>query len=131
MVARYAAFNVTWQGVERFEEYKQGRKLLEEISRHLRKWDPYSHPRSTAAVTTSGSLTDDSWMDYVVQRSSDQTLATVEYEITPAPFVNIEVGVESNGDLIPNGVDSDTLRRRLWNAAIRGQSITFANSRTR
>ncbi|MBG99289.1 MAG: hypothetical protein CMN58_02955 [Solibacterales bacterium] len=130
VVARYAAFNVTWQGVERFEEYKQGRKLLEEISRHLRKWDPYSHPRSTAAVTTSGSLTDDSWMDYVVQRSSDQTLATVEYEITPAPFVNIEVGVESNGDLIPNGVDSDTLRRRLWNAAIRGQSITFANSRT-
>ena len=31
VVARYAPMNVTWQGVERFEEYADGRALLKEI----------------------------------------------------------------------------------------------------
>ena len=130
VAARYAAFNITWQGVERFEEYKQGRRFLQEIARHLRKWDPYNRPRSSGAVSTSSPLIEDQWMHYVVQRSSDPALAAVEYEMFPAPFVNVEVGVEDTGDSIPNGVDSDTLRKRLWNAAIRGQSVTLANSGT-
>ena len=130
VAARYAAFNITWQGIERFEEYKQGRKFLGEIARHLRKWDPYKRPRSSSAVTTSSALAEDKWMNYVVQRSHDPALATVEYEMYPAPFVNVEVGVEDAGGSIPNGADSDTLRKRLWNAAIRGQSLTFANSGT-
>ena len=130
VAARYAAFNITWQGVERFEEYKQGRKLLQEIARYLGKWDPYKRPRSSSAVTTSSPLAEDEWMNYVVQRSHDPALATVEYEMYPAPFVNVEVGVEDSGGSIPNGADSDTLRKRMWNAAIRGQSLTLANSGT-
>ena len=130
LAARYAAFNITWQGVERFEEYKQGRKFLQEIARYLRKWDPYKRPRSSGAAVTSSPLAEDEWMDYVVQRSHDASLATVEHEMYPAPFVNVEVGVEDEGGSIANGVDSDTLRKRMWNAAMRGQSLTFANSGT-
>ena len=131
LVARYSAMNITWQGVERFEEYEDGRKFLKEINRYIDKWDPYKHPRSTAAVMTSSSLLEDRWMDYVAQRSSDPALATVEHEIHPAPFVNIEVGVESSGAGDQSKfVDSDTMRRRIWNAAVRGQYVTFANAGT-
>ena len=130
LVARYAAFNITWQGVERFEEYKQGRKLLRELFSHVVKWDPYSHPRSSGTAITSSPLVEDDWMDYVVHRSNDTSLATVEYELFSVPFVNIELGVEDAEGSLLNGVNSDTLRKRSWNAALRGQSITFANSKT-
>ena len=139
LVARYAAMNITWQGVERFEEYESSRAFVKEINRYIDKWDPYKHPRSTAAVVTSSPAWEDRWMNYVVQRSWDPSLATVEHEMHPAPFVNIEVGVESAGSA--NGstagstaqsrfVDSSTLRHRIWNAAIRGQYVTFANAGT-
>ena len=131
VVARYSAMNITWQGVERFEEYEDSRKFLKEINRYIDKWDPYKHPRSTAAALTSSSLLEDRWMNYVVQRSSNPALATVEYEIHAVPFVNIEVGVESSGGGDQSKfVDSDTMRSRIWNAAVRGQYVTFANAGT-
>ena len=47
VVARYAAFNVTWQIVDAFEEYENGRELMKEVGLLLKKLDPYQHPRST------------------------------------------------------------------------------------
>ena len=132
LVARYAAMNITWQGVEKYEEYENGRKFLREINTYIERLDPYKHPRSTHTVTTSSPLLGDGWMDYVMQRSSDGNLATVEFAIFPVPFVNAGVALEGHGAGTPGSrhVDSDTLRRRMWNAALRGQYPTFANSGT-
>ena len=44
MVARYAAFNVTWQGLEEFEDYADGRALLKELG--LRSQEAGSVPAS-------------------------------------------------------------------------------------
>ena len=132
LVARYAAFNITWQGVQEFEEYDDGAKLLREINGYIKEMDPYKHPRSTHAVTTSGSLFADGWMDYVVQQSSNTDLAAVEYELYPVPFVNAEFGYEDSGagKSHDHHVDTAEFRRRLWNAAMSGQYVTFGNTGT-
>jgi hypothetical protein len=53
LVGRYGAMNVTWQGVDRFEDYPDGRALLKEIGGLLKQLDLYQHPRTTGARVTS------------------------------------------------------------------------------
>jgi hypothetical protein len=132
LVARYGAYNITWQGVQEFEEYEDGRAFLKEIYGYIQKWDPFQHPRSTHAVKTSSPLMPDGWMNYIVQQSSDVNLAAVDYEITAAPFVNAEFGYEDSGagKSHPHHVDSDEFRRRMWRAAVHGQYVTYGNTGT-
>lgn len=132
LVARYAAYNITWQGVQEFEEYDDGRKLLQEINGYITKMDPYDHPRSTHAVTTSSALAEDKWMNYIVQQSSDVNLAAVEAEIYPMPVINAEFGYEDSGagKSHQHHIDTDEFRRRLWRAAMNGQYVTFGNTGT-
>ena len=119
MVARYAPMNITWQGVDAFEEYENGRELLKEIGGLLKKLDPYQHPRSTGARVTSAPLLDDGWMNYITYHSSDDQVGAIEHQLYAAPAVN--VGGEG-------AVDGDTFRRRLWNSTMNGQYPSFANT---
>lgn len=132
VVSRYAAMDVTWQGVQEFEEYENGRALLKEIGVLLMELDPYSHPRSTHTVSTSAPLLSDKWMNYVVYQSSDDHLGSIEHQLYPAPFVNLEFAYEDSGAgrSHPHHVDTDTFRRRLWNATMNGQYPTFGNTGT-
>lgn len=130
--ARYAAFNVTWQGVQEFEEYPDGRKILKEVYDTVRKWDPYDHPRSTHAVDTSSMLIEDGWMTYIVQQSSAPSLAAIDYQLHAMPVVNSELGYENSGAGASHDhhVSSDEFRRRLWRMAMRGHYTTFGNTGT-
>ncbi len=119
MVGRYAGMNITWQGVDAFENYENGRDLLKEIGVLIKKLDPYQHPRSTGALVTSAPLLEDGWMDYITYQTADDQIEGVEHQIYAAPAVNIGAPVE---------VDADTLRHRIWNAAMNGQYVSFANS---
>lgn len=132
LVARYAAMNITWQGVQEWEEYDDGVRLLKEINDHIGEMDPYKHPRSTHAVTTSGALFEEGWLDYVVQQSSSTDLAAVEYEMYPVPHVNTEFGYEDSGAGKSHGhhVDTTEFRHRMWRAAMNGQYVTFGNTGT-
>lgn len=132
LVARYAALNVTWQGVQEFEEYQDGRALLKEIGLLLKKYDPYNHPRSTHTTATSAPLLGDGWMDYIVYQSSDDQLGAIEHQLYTVPQVNTEFAYEDSGagKSHPHHVDSETFRHRLWNAAMNGQYPTFGNTGT-
>ena len=132
LVARYAAMNITWQGVQEWEEYQDGARLLREIYSYISKMDPYKHPRSTHAVTTSAALFEEGWMDYIVQQSSSTDLAAVEYEMYPVPHVNAELGYENSGagKTHRHHVHTEEFRRRLWRAAMNGQYVTFGNTGT-
>jgi hypothetical protein len=123
LVARYAAMHVTWQGVEDFDSYDNGRALLKEIGGLLKKLDPYDHPRSSGAEVTSSPLFEDGWMTYIVQNSADTQLGSIEHQLYAAPFVNIAVGSPQPG---VQGVDA--VRRQAWNAAMNGQYPTCAES---
>ncbi len=132
LAARYAALHVTWQGVQEFEEYDEGRALLKELGRLLARLDPYQHPRSTHTTATSAPLFQDGWMDYIVYQSSEDQLGAIEHQIYPAPQVNAEFAYEDSGAgrSHPHHVDTDTFRRRLWNATMNGQYPTFGNTGT-
>jgi hypothetical protein len=132
LVARYAPMNITWQGVQEFEEYENGRQLLKEIGTLLKKMDPYRHPRSTHTLATSAPLMGDGWMDYVTYQSSDDQLGSIEHQLYPVPFVNSEFAYEDSGagKTHPHHVDTDAFRRRLWNSSMDGQYPTFGNTGT-
>jgi hypothetical protein len=132
MVARYAAMNVTWQGVQEFEEYKSGRELLQEVGLLLKKYDPYPHPRTTHTVSTSAPLLADGWMDHVLYQSSDDNLGAIEHQLYQVPQVNSEFAYEDSGagKSHPHHVDTETFRKRLWNATMNGQYVTFGNTGT-
>ena len=117
LVARYAPLNITWQGVQEFEEYP-GRPRAAEGGRHGAEEDgPLSAPPHHPHALTSAPLLDDGWMDYVAYQSSDDQLGAIEHQLFAVPFVNVEFADEDSGagKPHPHHVDTDTFRRRLWN----------------
>jgi hypothetical protein len=107
VVARYAPFNVTWQGLEEFEEYSNGRALLKELGLSLKKLDPYEHPRSSNAKITSAPLVTDGWMDFIIEGSTDDVVGSVEHQLYQVPFVGV------------------TDAQHLWNATMDGEYPEF------
>ena len=132
LVARYAPMNLTWQGIEEFESYDGGRALLKELGGLLQKFDPYQHPRSTDAQTTSAPVLDDGWQNFVSYRSGDDQVGAIEHQLYPVPFVNFEFAREDSGagKSSAGDVDANTFRHRLWNAAMDGQYPGYANTGT-
>jgi hypothetical protein len=119
LIARYAGMNITWGGVENFEDYEDGRDLLKEIGLLLKKEDPYQHLRSTGTRATSAPLLDDGWMDFVTQESADDAVGAIEHQLYPVPFVNMAFAGKPSAT-------GDAFRYRLWNAAMNGQYVTAA-----
>ena len=119
--ARYAAYSVTWQALLEWESHPDGSKLAGQVGRALAKHDPYKHPRSTGAAVTSAPLFEDGngWQDYIVQNRVEESLAAIEYETHPAPFVNTGIGT---------GIDAESARKQAWKAAVRGHYVTLAGA---
>jgi hypothetical protein len=107
IVARYAPFNVTWQGLEEFEDYKNGRPLLKELGLNLKKQDPYQHPRSSNAKVTSSSLLPDGWMNFVIEATTNDVIGSVEHQFYQVPFVGV------------------TDAQHLWNTTMDGEYPEF------
>ncbi len=110
VVSRYSALNVTWQTMEAFESYENGRELAKEIGTLLKGMDPYGHLRSAGTLTTSAPLIDDGWMTYLTYHTPDDQIGAIEHQLYAMP------GVSDFG----RGED-DAARKRLWNAAMNGQ----------
>jgi hypothetical protein len=111
-LSRLAAFDVTWQGLERWETYDDGRALLKEIAEYETALDPYKHIRSTRANSTSAPLADDGWLRYRSYRTSDDSVGAIEQQMFQFP------AVDDFGDGVR---DAATFRHRLWNATANGQ----------
>jgi hypothetical protein len=132
ITARYGAFNVTWQIVQEFESYQDGRLLMKELGLALKKYDAYGHPRSTHTRVTSAPLLADGWMDYVSYQSAQDQVGAIEHQLFPSPFVNLQFASEDSGagKSGRNDVDPAAFRHRLWNATMNGQYPTFSNTGT-
>jgi len=130
LVARYAPFNVTWEALEHFEDFPDGRALLKEIGTVLREADPYKHPRTSGARVTSAPLLEDKWMDFAAYGTGDDTVGAVEHQLYAVPFVNRNFGREDSGagKSGPDDVDAAGFRRKLWNATMDGQYVTYNNT---
>jgi hypothetical protein len=110
LVARYGGFNVTWQGIERFETIDGSRALLKDLGSSLRKYDSFQHPRSTDARDSSSPLINDGWMNYVIEASPHPEVAAVEHQFTQQPAIHVITATEP-----------DTFRHELWNCTANGE----------
>lgn len=130
LAGRYAGLNVTWQGVDYFEDYPDGRAILQEIGKALKDMDGYHHPRSSGARITSAPMLDDGWEDFAAYGTADDNVAAVEHQLYPVPQVNLECGREDSGagKSGPQDVDPASFRHHLWNATMDGQYVTYANT---
>jgi hypothetical protein len=132
LVGRYAARNVTWQGLEEFESQSGARALLAETGALIKQLDAYQHPRSSGARVTSAPLLDDGWMDFAGYGTADAAVGAIEHQLYQVPGVALELAREDTGGAGPRpangGVDSAEFRHRLWTAAMNGQYPTYANT---
>lgn len=130
--SRYSPLMITWQGVQEFEEYTDGRALLAELGEYLKKYDPFNHPRSTHTTATSAPLLADGWMTHAIYQTSAIGLGAVERQILNVPLVNAEFAYEDSGagKSHPHHVDSTAFRKTLWNQTMNGMYPTFGNTGT-
>lgn len=105
IVARFAAFNLTWAGVPAFERVKNAKTTLRDVGTLIAQIDPYKHPRTTMADATSSPLLVDGWMNLLSYGTADPNLGAVEHQSAAIPSVN--TGIRTRAD--------------LWNATMNGQ----------
>ena len=105
VVARLAAFNITWAGFPEYERVPRGRALLKDAGTLLQKLDPYQHPRTTMAEGTSAALAGDGWMNMVAYGTTDANIGGVEHQFYQSPA--LATGIANTRD--------------LWNATMNGQ----------
>jgi hypothetical protein len=105
VVERLAALNITWTGFPAYESVPHGRAILKDAGALIKKFDPYQHPRTTMAETTSAALAADGWMNVVGYGTTDANVGGVEHQFFQSPA--IAAGIASERD--------------LWNATMNGQ----------
>ncbi len=130
IVARYSAFNVTWQIVQEYEEYDNAREIMRELGLKLKDLDYNQHPRTTHTLESNSALLDDGWLDYLLYQSSDNALGSIEHQLFAKPQVNSEFGYEDSGGgrTHDHHIDSAAFINRLWHTTMNGQAPTFGNT---
>jgi hypothetical protein len=110
LAARYGGLNVTWQGIEHFEEVPNSRAILKDLGTLLQRDDGLDHPRSTDARDSGFPLLSDGWMNYLIEASPNPQLGAVEHQFTEQPEVHVISSVEP-----------DAFRHELWNCTTNGE----------
>ena len=110
LISRYSGLNVTWQGIEHFEDTPGSRDLLKDLGSSFEKYDAFHHPRSTGARVSSSPLLADGWMNYLIEASPHPEVAAVEHQFTQAPEIHVITATEPQA-----------FRDELWNATTNGE----------
>jgi len=105
IAARFSALNITWMGAPPFENIPDGKAILKDAGALLAKLDPYNHPRTSMAETTSSALLGDKWMGFLSYGTTNPNVGAVEHQFFAMPAVN--TGIQSQRD--------------LWTATMNGQ----------
>lgn len=114
LIPRFAALNITWMGAPAFET--RPKEVADDTSALIARLDPYQHPRSAMAETTSAPLLglgviggsqpqSQAGLDFVSYGTSSADVGAVEHQFYQVPAVN--TGIRAARD--------------LWNATMNGQ----------
>ena len=116
VVARYGGLNVTWQGIEHFEDTPGARAWLRQVGSFLQSYDAFKHPRSTDAQVSSSPLVRDGWMNFLIEASPDPEFGAVEHQFTEEPEIHVITATEP-----------ESFRHELWSATTNGEypSVSF------
>ena len=120
LAARYGGLNITWQGIEHFEDTPDSRALLKDLGSLLDKYDGFHHPRSTDARDSSFPLLADGWMNYLIEASPNPQLGAVEHQFTEQPEIHII-----------HATEPAAFRHELWNSTANGEypSVSYESLR--
>ncbi len=110
LVARYGGLNVTWQGIERYDDVPDGRALAKDVGTALEKYDSFHHPRSTDARASSSPLVSDGWLNYLIESVENPQFGAVEHQFTEQPEIHAI-----------SAADPDTFRHQLWSCTTNGE----------
>jgi hypothetical protein len=105
IVARFSPFNLTWALGPAFEGVPHGRATAKEAGALIQKLDPYDHPRTAMAASTSAALAGDGWMTLLTYGTADANVGAVEHQFYQLSSIN--TGIQNQRD--------------LWNATMNGQ----------
>ena len=105
VASRFAAMNITWMGLPAFETTPEGRAIMKDAGAILKEYDPYGHPRSSLAETTSGAFGNDPWVSMLSYGTTDANIGAVEHQLYGVPAIN--TSIHSSND--------------LWTAVMNGQ----------
>jgi hypothetical protein len=105
MVARFAAYNITWAGIPAFDTVPNGIGLARETGAKLAELDPYRHPITMLAAVTSSPLNDARWQTILTYGTPDPNVGAVEHQFYQLPAINT----------------ATTSRTALWQATMNGQ----------
>lgn len=110
LVARYGGLNVTWQGIEHFEDIPHSRALLKQLNSLLQKYDGFRHPCSTDARVSSFPLLNDGWMNYLIEAVPTPDFGAVQHQFNQQPEIHVI-----------NATAPEAFRHELWNATTNGE----------
>jgi hypothetical protein len=113
VVARYDAYNVSWEIAGSFEGSAAGRNIVKELGLALRRFDPYNHPGTSGAQVTSSALLGDKWVSHIIENSPDPALGSIEHQKYALPLVNV--------GFAPAGATGAEFRKALWDSTMNGQ----------
>jgi hypothetical protein len=124
--------NVTWQGVEYFEDSVDGRALLKEIGGGAEGTGPLPASAHHGGARDLGAAAGRRLDGFRRLRQHRRPVGAIEHQLYGVPFVNLDCGREDSGagKSAPGDVDTAAFRKRLWNATMNGQSPTYANTGT-
>jgi hypothetical protein len=105
VAARFSALDVTWALLAEFETVNQSRPTLKTAGELLSRNDPYHHPRTAGAQSSSAPLAGDGWLDYISYGTPDPNVGAVEHQFYQRPAVS--TSIRSRAD--------------LWNSTMNGQ----------
>jgi hypothetical protein len=110
LIARCAAYNITWQLADPWEAVPESRAKLKELGAQLKRLDPYNHPRTARSRGSSSALAPDGWQDFFTYGAGYSTLVAVEHQMYLVPQVA----------LIDGRLSEEAFRKNLWNATMSG-----------
>ncbi len=120
-IARYAAYNVTWNLFGEVQEFGSNyESIANDYGNMTRRWDPYDHPITTHTLNTT--LAPDflrqPWMDYITLQQP--TAATSDYLAYGKPVLNAEYGGYEQFQ-----VSGAQLRPMVWNVRMHGGYFVY------
>jgi len=132
LIARYAAYNLTWEGLSEYEENSNGTILINAIGNMIKNKDPYNHPRSTHTLDSNAELVTSGWLNWIMYQSNGPNPSTIISDRRYGkPLINEEYYYEQtcSGSSAHNSTP-DQLRTGAWEIAVSGGYFATGNTAT-
>ena len=126
LIARYAAYNIIWDGVAEGQEHADYQNLISSLGRYLEAHDPYDHPRGQHPAEPPGDSKDwlgESWLEYISYQGNVSNRQLIDDRVFELPLVHEEYCYEFacyKEQSSSHNCSSEQTREKTWRVAMAG-----------